>query len=226
MESVLDMLKAKQNTANKLFCEKIIPTNLEILGVSIPAQRQIAKEISKQDWRQFFDTEKEGYEEIVTLKGLVLGYAKMDIDLFLQYLEKFYQKVCSWSNVDVSASSFKIIAKNRERVLPIILKYLNDKNEFKQRLSIVLLLDYFVTDEYIDLVIEQTKKVSSEKYYANMALAWLVSVCFVKFRNKALALFEEKCLSKFVQNKSIQKCKDSFRVSKDDKLLLEKFKLK
>ena len=40
MESVLDMLKAKQNTANKLFCEKIIPTNLEILGVSIPEQRQ------------------------------------------------------------------------------------------------------------------------------------------------------------------------------------------
>lgn len=36
MESVLDMLKAKQNTANKLFCEKIIPTNLEIFGVSIP----------------------------------------------------------------------------------------------------------------------------------------------------------------------------------------------
>lgn len=58
MKSVLDMLKAKQNTANKLFCEKIIPTNLEILGVSIPEQRQIAKEVSKQDWRQFFDTEK------------------------------------------------------------------------------------------------------------------------------------------------------------------------
>ena len=56
MESVLDMLKAKQNTANKLFCEKIIPTNLEILGVSIPEQSQIAKEVSKQDWRQFFDT--------------------------------------------------------------------------------------------------------------------------------------------------------------------------
>ena len=63
-------------------------------------------------------------------------------------------------------------------------------------------------------------------YYVNMANAWLVAECFTKQRDKTLNLIKNKTLNKFVQNKAISKCRDSFRVSPEDKELLKTFRIK
>ena len=80
-------------------------------------------------------------------------------------------------------------------------------------------------DLWIDKVLDVLQKIGQGQYYVDMALAWTLSVCFVKYRDKTLNLFEKKCFSKFVQNKAIQKCRESFRVSEEDKQLLQKYKL-
>ena len=58
----------------------------------------------------------------------------------------------------------------------------------------------------------------------NMAVAWAISVCYVKFRDKTLKLLKIKELDIFVQNKAIQKIRESFRVSDEDKEMLKKYK--
>ena len=62
------------------------------------------------------------------------------------------------------------------------------------------------------------------EYYVNMACAWLLAECFIKFRNETLHFLEQNTLNDFIVNKGIQKCRDSFRVSDEDKDLLLKFK--
>ena len=57
-----------------------------------------------------------------------------------------------------------------------------------------------------------------------MAVAWAISVCYVKFRDKTLKLLKIKELDIFVQNKAIQKIRESFRVSDEDKEMLKKYK--
>ena len=66
--------------------------------------------------------------------------------------------------------------------------------------------------------------VSHEGYYVKMAVAWAISICFVKFREKTLPLMESSTLDDFTANKAIQKCCESFRVSEADKALLRGLK--
>ena len=62
------------------------------------------------------------------------------------------------------------------------------------------------------------------EYYVNMAVAWLISECFVKFRDITMPLFENNNLNKFIINKAISKCRDSYRVSEEDKELLIQYR--
>ena len=58
-----------------------------------------------------------------------------------------------------------------------------------------------------------------------MAIAWLLSVCFIKYRANTLELLKSKKLSPFVQNKTISKIRESYRVSDEDKELVNKLKI-
>ena len=225
----------KQNFKQKLlsfadidyakFSAKIGIGKLVPIGVRVPKLREIAKEMSEQNWREFFDLEENFSPETIMLKGLCLGYAKIYFDEFLSFLSKFFDIVESWAEVDIAASSFKIIKNNLQKTYDFILPYLLSFDEYKVRLAVVILIDYFVNDIWIDTVLDVIPKINFGKYYIDMAVAWLVSVCFAKYRDKTLLLFEKKCLPKFVQNKAIQKCRESFRVSQLDKSLLLQFRI-
>ena len=207
------------------FSGKIGIGKLKPIGVRVPKLREIAKDLSKSNWQEFFDLQKNDSTEIITLKGLCLGYAKVGFDEFLLYLTKFFEMVESWAETDISASSFKIIKKNLQQTYNFVLPYLFCEEEYKVRLAVIILLDYFLCDEWVDDVLCKIQKIQFGKYYIDMAVAWLLSVSFVKFREKTLSLLEKKSLPKFVQNKAIQKCKESFRVLQEDKTMLETLKI-
>ncbi|HAJ77914.1 MAG TPA: DNA alkylation repair protein [Clostridiales bacterium] len=207
------------------FSQKLGMGRLEILGIKIPVLKQLAKSLAKTNWKDFFNEQENFCAEVVTLKGMCIGYAKIEFNEFLLYLKKFFVMVESWVETDTTVPTFRIILKNKELVWQEIMLHLFCDIEYEARLAIIILLDYFLTDEWIDNVLEVLPKINQGKYYVDMALAWLLSVCFVKYREKTLSLFEKKSFSKFVQNKAIQKCRESFRISDDDKQLLLNFKI-
>ena len=57
-----------------------------------------------------------------------------------------------------------------------------------------------------------------------MAVAWAVSVCYVKFPEKTRAFLLNNELDDFTHNKSIQKIRESYRVSKAEKEELKGWK--
>lgn len=207
------------------FATKIGIGKIQPLGIKAPILKTIAKELAKSNWQEFFDAEENFCAEVIILKGLCLGYAKIGFEEFLTYLKKFFEMVESWAETDMTTPTFKIINKNKEQIWEEIQSYLICKKEYQTRLAIIIMLDYFLTDEWIDKVLAVLPKIEQGQYYVDMALAWILSVCFVKYREKTLQIFEKKAFSKWVQNKAIQKCRESFRVSDDDKQMLLSYKV-
>ena len=77
----------------------------------------------------------------------------------------------------------------------------------------------------IDVIFNILDSLSQEKeYYVNMSAAWLLCERFIKCRQNTLNYFELNKTNSFIINKAISKCCDSFRVSKEDKILLKQFK--
>ena len=86
-----------------------------------------------------------------------------------------------------------------------------------------MLLDHFIDDEYIDKVLDLIDNFKDERYYAKMAAAWALSICFIKYPPKTLAYLKRSNLDKWTFNKSIQKIRESYRVDKETKEILKKY---
>lgn len=142
----------------------------------------------------------------------------------MEHLGTFIPKIDNWAVCDVTCGSLKSAAKNREAYWAFLAPYLASKREFEVRFAVVLLLSHFIAPEWIGRVLAVLADISQEGYYVKMAVAWAISVCFVKFREETLLLLENGVLDDFTQNKAIQKCCESFRVSDSDKALLRGMK--
>ena len=98
---------------------------------------------------------------------------------------------------------------------------LERKEAFTIRVGLILLLCFYVEEEYILEILKKVKTISNEEYYVKMGLAWLLCECYIKFPKETRKLLEEKSLDRFVQNKTISKIRDSYRVSSEEKEYLK-----
>lgn len=211
----------EQDLRYREFHSKLVPNidKKKIIGVRLPLLRKIAK----QAFRENADNMLEYYEEI-TVYGLTLSMKKCSAREHIEDLKSFIPLIDNWAVCDTCVSSFKFTNKYKEEIYPFVLSYIN-KSEYETRFAVVMLMCYYLDGEHIDEVLEILKGIKREEYYVNMAVAWAVATAFVKCREKTLALLFEKSLSPEVQNKSIQKIRDSFRVSKEDKELVKSLKI-
>lgn len=212
-ERILDLTDEKY----RRFHSGLIPAADNILGVRLPHLRELAKEIAKGDWRGYLATAQKDYYEEIMLQGLVIGYAKADIEEILQYVTGFVPQIGNWGICDSFCSNLKITKKHKARVWEFLQPYLLADNEFALRFGIVMLLDYYLEDKYIDRVLVCLDKAKHDGYYVKMAVAWAVSVCFVKFPDKTMRYLQENTLDDFTYNKALQKIMESLRVDRETK---------
>lgn len=224
IKDIREKLLGLADTEYKEFHSGLCPNNDNILGVRIPILRKIAKEISKGNWRKFLDENKNEYYEETMLEGFVIGYAKMEIEERLALLCKFIPKIDNWAVCDCSCSTFKFVLKNQEKMWNFIQKYIKSSKEFELRFAIIIILDYYLTDEYIDEVFNIFDKVKKEEYYVKMAIAWTLQVAYVKYKERTIKYLQNNKLDDFTYNKAIQKMIESSRVSKEEKEKLRKIK--
>lgn len=195
-------------------------------GVRVPHMRGLAKEIAnKEDWRGFLSIARnDSAYEVKLISGMIIAYAKCGIEERLQYLTDYIPRIDNWAVCDVVCASMKWIAKERGRMYDFLLPYLGSAREFELRFAIVILMNYFLTDEYIDQVLGWYGAISHDGYYVKMAIAWALSVCFVKYRDKTLSFLNTRPIDNFTYNKAIQKMLESYRVSGEDKTMLRGMK--
>ena len=107
-QEYINYLKSLGNEKYKNFHSKLTTTKYEILGITLPMQRKIAKEICKGDIISFLEFNNAEYYEEVLIRGLVIATIK-DKDLFLNYLDNYVLQIDNWGICDSFCNSLKII---------------------------------------------------------------------------------------------------------------------
>lgn len=224
MENIRSRLFELQDLKYKEFHSKLCPNIDKIIGVRVPELRKIAKEIAKQDYKSFFEKTQDEYYEELAIHGLVIGYAKISIEETFKYLEEFIPKINSWAVCDTTCSNLKMTKKHMAEMWEFLDKYIKSQKEYQIRFAVVMYLNYYLTDEYIDYVLKNIDHITNKEYYVQMAIAWLISFAYIKQKDKTEKYLAKNNLDEFTQNKAIQKICESYRVSKEDKERIKKYK--
>ncbi|MNP61916.1 hypothetical protein D3C76_1571480 [compost metagenome] len=89
-----------------------------------------------------------------------------------------------------------------------------------------MLLNFFVDEEYIDEVLRLLNRIEHKGYYVKMAVAWAVSICFIKLPGQTMVLLRNNTLDDFTFNKVLQKITESYRVDQETKMRIRGMKRK
>ncbi|MBQ9267334.1 MAG: DNA alkylation repair protein [Clostridia bacterium] len=207
------------------FHSSLCPETENILGVRVPILRRYAKELYKEHKIAILNEIGNDYYEEILLQGLVIG-EQTSVKSIIKCLTEFVPKIDNWAICDTTCAALKIIRRNKKEFVNFIKKCLNSGEEFQIRFGLVLLLDYFIDEEYIDEVLALSNEVKHEGYYARMANAWLLSICLVKYYDKTITFLKKSNLDDFTYNKALQKAIESYRITDEQKAELRKMKRK
>jgi hypothetical protein len=198
------------------------------LGVKVPILRNYAKELSKKHSIDYLynNIDEEYYEELM-LKGFIIdSYTKISFEELNNYINDFVPKIYDWGICDTFCAGLKITKKYLKEIWNLINKYLNSNNEFEVRFSLVMMLDHYLIDDYIDKIFDIVSNVKLDKYYVKMANAWLISFMLIKYFDKTMEYLKKCQLDDWTYNKALQKALESYRIKDEDKALLRKLKRK
>ena len=212
-------LLSKQDKKYQQFNSKLVTTKYEIIGIRVPIMRKIATEISKGNIEDYLKFKNYTFYEEVFIYGIVLSKIK-DKEELIETIKLYIKFIDNWAICDSFCNSLKIISKNQEYFFPYIKEFIQSKEEFTIRVGLVLLLNYYVQENYINQIFEILNELHSDKYYVNMASAWLLCECYVKQKEKTIIFLQNNKIDSWVQNKAISKMKDSYRISKEEKQYL------
>lgn len=195
-------------------------------GASIPELRKLAREVARDNYREFIENNDYSTFELKLLHAFVIGYAKDDITTLLKYFETFVPQVDSWGITDSLCQNFKIAREYPDKVWGFLMNYKDSKKEFESRIVSVVLLSHYLNDEYIERVIDVLNILNTDYYYSQMGVAWAIATIMGKYPEKCLNyLKSDRCdLDKFVYKKALQKIRESYRVSDEIKSLIKDIK--
>lgn len=210
----------------KEFHGGLCPGTENIIGVRVPVLRKYTQELFKEnDWKQIIEEIDNQYYEEIMLQGMLIGQAKNeDINTILKYVEKYVPKIDNWAICDVFCAGLKITKKYKKEMWNFIQKYLKSDKEFEIRFAIVMILDYYIDEEYLKEDFKIFDNIKHEGYYVKMAVAWAISICLIKYYEDTVKYLKKSKIDNWTYNKSIQKAIESYRISEEKKQELRKIK--
>lgn len=201
------------------FQQTIIPGSGKVVGIETKFIKKLAINLLKEyELNQLIRILPDhDYFEIDLLKGFLIAYAKINFDDKIKILSNFAKTINNWAICDqtVCATTFK--NENKTKLLQITEILIKSSCEFECRFGIILLLKYFIEEEYLNKITELLQKVKYGSYYVDMGVAWLLSIMYVKFPDYTYNLLINQSFSNEVILKTIQKIIDSLRVSSENK---------
>ena len=217
----IDYLYLNQDLKYRDFHQKLIKTD-KLIGVKTPILKKIAKNIAINDGLNFFRIVKHTTYEECVIHGLVVGYLKTDFKTILKELDRFLPYNTNWAINDLTVANLKIFKQYQQEGYQYIEKLLKQDNK-RIRFGLVLFLTYYLNDLYIDQVINWTLKIASNDYYVKMANAWLISMIYIKYQDKIKPYLLNGKYDMDTTKKAIQKIKDSYRIDKTEKVILNDY---
>ena len=226
-ESLQAELFALQDLQYQKFHSSLLPGVENIIGVRMPLLRKLAKEILRGDWRSHLDSsvaEPNTYYEDNILQALLIGTSKISLQERHTYIKAFVPKINNWAVCDLFCSTLKEVQRYPQEYWQMLMPYFNSTNAYDLRFASVMLLNHFTSDEFAEEALKLLEAIKHEDYYVKMGVAWAISIFYIKQPKLTLSLLKQNNLDNFTHNKAIQKIRESFRVSNEEKEMLNRFK--
>ncbi len=219
----LELLKNKRDEKYREFTSQLLPKEVNLLGVRIPEIRKILKDIIKNNKHNDIlklDISSYVYQEELILHALVLAHAPISVVDKVELIKGFVPYINSWAVCDIFCADLKQTKSNLALFYKTFQNYTNSNYEYQIRFFYVLALNYFINEEMINDILNLISKQKYVGYYDKMAVAWFLSMAYIKFPQKIQKFISKTPLEKFVFSKTISKICDSHQVKKEAKLQL------
>lgn len=203
----------------------IINCDYDVLCVCVPEIKKLAKktDIERRDeiLESFFGDERKIFETV--LFAGCLAARKGDYEKTREYLKRMIPLFGSWAHTDTIVPCLKWC--DPDKILSDFEYLLRRDGQYETRFYIIYLMQC-LSDERIEQTLNIVRSLPFGRYYVDMGAAWLIAEALVKQYEKTLPIIEEKRLPKFVHNKAIQKARESFRISAEQKDYLDSLKIR
>ena len=225
MTEIQQRLFALQNAGYRDFHAALMPTvdKALVIGVRMPALRALAKELKgTEPAADFMAQLPHKYYEENNLHAALIGHIR-DFQPCITALERFLPYVDNWATCDMMNP--KALAKDKAALLERIQLWLQSSHTYTVRFGMEMLMNHFLEEDFREEYPALVASVRSEEYYVRMMQAWYFATALAKQYEAAVTYLEQRRLGAWVHNKTIQKARESFRVSQEQKEYLKSLKV-
>jgi 3-methyladenine DNA glycosylase AlkD len=215
--TVYERLAACGSEEYRDFQGRLVPSipKEAILGVRTPDVRKIAKEIKgTEEAERFLAALPHKYYEENLVHFFLIAMIR-DFDECAKAVEIFLPYVDCWPVCD--QSSPKVFAKNHEKLLPLIKKWIGSEHVYTARFGIRMLMNEFLAEDFRPEYLEMVASVQGEDHYIKMMVAWFFATALAKRYDESIVYMEERRLEPWTHKMAIRKAIESFRVSDEHK---------
>ncbi len=206
------------------FQSKLIPTLAKdkIIGVRIPAARKLAMQVIKDGLANAFlkDLPHVFYDENI-LHSLLISEIK-DYSECIRQVDVFLPYVDNWAVCDIISP--KVFKKNRQELIGKIKEWSSARQTYTCRFGLGILMCHYLDQDFVEEYLEIPALVQSDDYYVKMMVAWFFATALAKQWEAAIPYLIKNRLDPWTHNKTIQKARESFRITKEQKIYLKELK--
>lgn len=214
---LLTFLQREKEQAYGQFCAKLLPTvdPERILGVRMPRLQAYCKKNKDALLSQgFLQALPHSYHEEDLIHAFLLN-GERDFPSLAKRLGAFLPHVNNWAVCDSLRP--KLFARHLPEALAFLRECLSSPHAFSCRFAMEMLMLHYLDEAYEPCFFSWVAEQEREDYYVKMMQAWYFSTALAKRYWEAFAFLKEHPLPPWVQNKAIQKARESHRLSKEQK---------
>ncbi len=219
--NVTERLFELQDKAYADFHSGLVPNvpREKIIGVRVPDARRLAKEYGKDpECRDFLRAPPHKYYDENVLHGILLSGQK-DYEECVRAVEEFLPYVDNWAVCDILSP--KVFRQHRTELIAKVREWSASEKTYTCRFGMEMLMTHYLDEDFRSEYLEIPAGVCSEEYYVNMMTAWFFATALAKQWDAAIPYLRDNRLGAWVHNKTIQKARESFRITQEQKAYLK-----
>ena len=219
--TIVDMLFERRDAEYAAFQARLTPNVAGdlFIGVRVPEVRKLAKLLADAPLTpEFLATLPHKYYDENMLHGLLISEIR-DYGRAMEETERFLPCVDNWAVCDIMSP--KVFRKHKEELLQKIREWVCSGRTYTVRFGIEMLMSHYLDTDFKPEYLEIPAAVRSEEYYVNMMLAWFFATALAKQWDAAIPYLESHRLEAWVHKKTIQKARESYRITDDQKAYLK-----
>ena len=152
------------------------------------------------------------------LHGAIISEIK-NFENCIQLLDNFFPFIDNWAVCDTISP--KIFKKHKRELIEKIKEWVKSDKTYICRFGIEMLMTHFLDEDFENEYLEMVANIHSEEYYVKMVIAWFFATALAKKWDCAVIYLENDRLDVWVHNKTIQKARESLRITNEKKEYLK-----